>query len=401
MSQKVDSEQFDVIVIGAGPAGGEAARELAKLGRKVLVIERSQEIGEPNYSTAGTPKETIEEFSLPMELVAAEWDEILFATPRTKASWKFPQTAGYVFDFAKLRKFLTGDACDNGAEALIGTNVEELIERNGRFGGVRYNGALGSGEVLARVIIDASGHHEFSNGKLHINPEAKEMYATAMEYMMTSCPLELNRTLAFYVGSEYATRGYSWIFPMDGGKHAKVGTCTVGISANSDDLKQFQDKFIGNMKYFARMEPIEIHAGGANADGGVKHHVHKNIIIIGDAAHQINPAAGEGVRHAMKAGRLAAQVVHEWLSADKDLPALKETYEQRWREIFEPTWSFIAAAAKRYWLKFSDKQWDEFTETVRDLPPEDLYHAFFFYDKNALLKHPKIAFHLAKIQILD
>ncbi len=57
MTQKIDSKDFDVIVIGAGPAGGSCARECAKRGLKVLLIERSQEIGEPNYSTAGTPKE--------------------------------------------------------------------------------------------------------------------------------------------------------------------------------------------------------------------------------------------------------------------------------------------------------------------------------------------------------
>mgnify|MGYP001561519540 CR=1 FL=1 len=168
MSQKIDSSNLDVIVIGAGPAGGSAARELAKRGKKVLLIERSQEIGEPNYSTAGTPKETIEDFGLPQEVISATWDKILFATPHVQAVWEYPQIMGYVFDFAKLKKFLAEDAAYHGAEIMVGTSVEDFIEENGKFVGVRYHDVLGDGEVMAKVIIDATGHNELANAKLKI-----------------------------------------------------------------------------------------------------------------------------------------------------------------------------------------------------------------------------------------
>lgn len=228
MTQKIDNPNLDVIVIGAGPAGGSAARELAKRGRKVLLIERSQEIGEPNYSTAGTPKETTEEFGLPQEVLSATWDRILFATPRVEASWKYSETRGYVFDFAKLRKFLAEDAAYHGAEIMVGTNVTDLIEENNRIAGVHYHGTLGDGEARAKAIIDASGHNEFANAKLKINPISEKFLGNAMEYVMTKIPQELKTTLGFYIGSEYAYRGYSWIFPMNDNCDAKVGTGVLG-----------------------------------------------------------------------------------------------------------------------------------------------------------------------------
>ena len=101
MTHRIDSPHLDVIVIGAGPAGGSAARELAKRGKKVLLIERSQEIGEPNYSTAGTPMETVTHFELPKAVLSAPWDRILIATPRVQAVWEFKEPQGYVLDFAK------------------------------------------------------------------------------------------------------------------------------------------------------------------------------------------------------------------------------------------------------------------------------------------------------------
>jgi len=94
MTQKIDSRDLDVIVIGAGPAGGSCARECAKRGLRVLLIERSQEIGEPNYSTAGTPKETAEEYQLPRSVLSAEWSRILLATPDVTAVWEFPEVWG-------------------------------------------------------------------------------------------------------------------------------------------------------------------------------------------------------------------------------------------------------------------------------------------------------------------
>lgn len=105
MSHLIDSQNLDVIIIGAGPAGGSAARELSKRGKKVLLIERSQAIGQPSHSTAGTPKETIDDFELPNSVISSEWNKMLIATSQTRAMWTYPITMGYVLNFAALDNF--------------------------------------------------------------------------------------------------------------------------------------------------------------------------------------------------------------------------------------------------------------------------------------------------------
>ncbi len=60
---------YDVIVAGAGPAGGECARELAKSGINTLLLERARVVGEPNFSSGGTVKETMEKFELPKSII--------------------------------------------------------------------------------------------------------------------------------------------------------------------------------------------------------------------------------------------------------------------------------------------------------------------------------------------
>ena len=400
MTQKIDSQGLDVIVIGAGPAGGSCARECAKRGLKVLLVERSQEIGEPNYSTAGTPKETIESFGIPEHVLSASWKKILLATPRVSALWEYPEVMGYVFDFAGLRKFLAEDAAKWGAEIMVGTAVKDFVIEEGNIAGVSYHGVFGSGEARAPVIVDATGHHAFGNAKLQIHDMDRESLADAMEYQMTNHPLELKDTLANYIGSEYAPHGYAWVYPMNKNDDAKVGICRIGPMPKGENLESFQERFIASIPFFAHMEPTEIHAGAACLDGGVKEHVYKNIIFVGDSAHQINPLAGEGIRHALHAGRMAAEVIGICMrDGVLDQVHLKKEYEARWHHAFGHRWYLSHVFKKYVFLKFNDPELDSFVEILKTISPEDIFDVIFHYDFEKFLKYPKVVEGLLALEV--
>lgn len=391
MTQKIDNPDLDVIIIGAGPAGGSCARELAKLGKKVLIIERSQEIGEPNYSTAGTPKETVEIFNLPEKVLSASWNRIYFATPRVQVEWKYPEVMGYVFDFAALRKFLAEDAAQNGAEIMVGTSVTDFVEENGKIVGVKYHGVFGDGEARAKVIVDATGHNEFGNYKLKINSTEEGCLAVGMEYLMTGLPPEFQNTVGFFFGSEYAPGGYAWIFPMDQNKSSKVGVCAFASVINNTTLEKIQQHFMGSLPIFKNMEPTEIHAGAAKFDKGIKNHVYKNVLLVGDSARQINPLLGEGVRHSLAAGRLAAKTIFDSLrSGSCDEMFLKNSYEKSWRKVFGEKWRVSSIISNTVGTQSNDAELDEFNEALKTLSPETAFKVFFEYDYWGLLKHPKI-----------
>ncbi len=63
-------EEFAVVVIGAGPAGGQCARRLAQQGIRVLLVEQHSDFSQNNYSSAASPLETMELFDLPPSVVA-------------------------------------------------------------------------------------------------------------------------------------------------------------------------------------------------------------------------------------------------------------------------------------------------------------------------------------------
>jgi len=397
MSQAIDSKNLDVIVIGAGPAGGQAARDLAKLGRKVLLIEKSQEIGQPNYSTAGTPKETIEDFNLPQNILSAPWKKIMWTSPRKKAIWEFPETRGYVLDFAGLRKFLAEDAASGGAEIMVGTTATELIEENGIYTGIKYHGVLGDGEARAKIIIDASGHHEFANSALKINDTSPKYLADGLEYQMAGSMGELNDALSIYMGKDYAPDGYAWAFPMNNGSDTKVGICRYGKNGK-EDLSESLKKFMSSVLSFKNMEPTEVHAGAAHTDGGVRDHVFKNVVLVGDAAHQINPLGGEGIRHALHAGRMAAKIIDEFLKKDSNnFDLLKNEYEESWKNEFFHKWKYSHIMADLVYHKLNDEKLDQLIEALNDLPPEDAFEILFNYRFEVMLKHPIISAKLAGI----
>ena len=87
-------EQFEAVVIGAGPAGGQCARQLAQQGVKVLLVEQHHRFEQNNYSSAATPLETLSLFDLPESVVACYWSNLAIAASQTTHQWCSEQPQG-------------------------------------------------------------------------------------------------------------------------------------------------------------------------------------------------------------------------------------------------------------------------------------------------------------------
>ena len=80
-------QEFDVVVIGAGPAGGQTARSLAKKGVKVLLVEKYKDFSLNNFSSAGMTLEPLKEFNIPESVVAAYWNNIVIQCTKKSYVW--------------------------------------------------------------------------------------------------------------------------------------------------------------------------------------------------------------------------------------------------------------------------------------------------------------------------
>lgn len=153
----LDRVESDVIIIGAGPAGLTASRELSNMGFKVLVIEQNNYLGGGywlggymmNPVTVREPAQKVwDELGVPYKQVA----DGLYLTPGPHA----------------VSKLIAG-ACDAGVKFLNLTKFDDLVLKNGRVAGIVVNWMPVSAlprnitcvdpvALEAKMVIDASGH---------------------------------------------------------------------------------------------------------------------------------------------------------------------------------------------------------------------------------------------------
>lgn len=166
-----DSEEFDAIVVGAGPAGIACAYTLAKAGKQVLVIERADTPGSKNV-TGGrfytyaleivdeglTAEAELERKVTHEQIMMLSGDNsvtIDYSNPAYNSSGSVPQS--YTILRAKFDQWFAGKAEAMGAMIVCGVKVDSLIERDGKIVGV----IAGEDEMLADVVIAADGVNSF------------------------------------------------------------------------------------------------------------------------------------------------------------------------------------------------------------------------------------------------
>lgn len=110
---------YDVVIIGAGPAGGQCARELATKGKKVLLVEKAKDFAINNYSSGGAPAELIKDYALPQSIVGSLWHKIALHTSTRRHEWEDSSYGGVVLDFMKLRAFLSEQVAAHGSDVIL------------------------------------------------------------------------------------------------------------------------------------------------------------------------------------------------------------------------------------------------------------------------------------------
>lgn len=97
--KQITKKAYDVIIIGAGPAGGQCARELANKSCHVLLVEKSKDFSVNSYSSGGAPLEILENYSLPTSTVGSYWNKMHIHSSQDCYTWSAPKPMGVILDF--------------------------------------------------------------------------------------------------------------------------------------------------------------------------------------------------------------------------------------------------------------------------------------------------------------
>ena len=356
---------YDVVVVGGGPAGSMAAWETAKGGASVCLLEKDRDIGYP-VRCGEAVSEGIKQFvDIKGSWIAEKITGAIFIAPNSiSVDLDFPSEIGYILNRRIFDYDLSRYAAEAGAEVYTKAYVKGIHKNNGSISSVILDHMGEEKEIKTNIIIGADGLTSRVGRCAGIRTQVrmKDM-ESAVQYSVSNIDVERNK-MVFYVGKKYAPGGYLWVFPK-GNRFANVGIGISGKYSKIKSAKTYLDEFMKN-KY----PEAAIHTtmcGGVPIPKPMKKPISNGLMLVGDAAHQINPMTGGGIESAMQAGSIAGQIAATAIK--------KSDYSEIFLQAYSDTiWKdFGKEYEKYYYIKqaledLTDDDLNSITDQVLSIP---------------------------------
>ena len=336
------TDDADVIIVGAGPAGAAAAHYLALMGLDVLLLEKATFPRDKVCGDGLTPRAVAELIRMGVPTPESEgwirnWGLRTYGAGHCiEIPW--PELAdmpsyGLARSRMNLDETLTRHAEASGARLEEGTAVTGPIrhERSGRILGVTYRkvDAAGKrtgveGSYRARIVIDAGGVSARLATTMGIEKNDNRPMGVAIRtYFKT--PRHDDPMMESHLelwdgepGKSNLQPGYGWIFALGD------GTANVGLGSLSSTAKPTKLDYKALFAQWMRNAPPEWEFTPENQIGRLrsaalpmafnrKPHYTQGLLLIGDSGGMVSPFNGEGIAYALQSGRIAADVISQAL----------------------------------------------------------------------------------------
>ncbi len=378
-------QDFDVVIIGAGPAGGHCGRLLAKLGYQVLLVEQHESFSENDFSSAGTPIDTLDRFNLPPDVIGSLWHKIVLVTTKIEKTWESATTLGAVLSFARLREFLAKDVKANGGDVWLGCRYISYERQGGKtIVSLKMRSHDSTIQVSTKVLVDGTG---FARSVIY-NKETKKppfLSGTGIEYLIEVAPEVYKKyadSLIFFLGHKWMPKGYSWIFPMEANR-LKVGAGKINIDhqvvQETQPLRRYIDLIITDHLHIEEgdYQIIDIHGSTLKYSSGLNDiYYQDNVIAIGDAVSTVNFLGGEGIRHGMYGAEIAAKHIEKYLTKER---ADFSEYQKEMLREFGTKWNISERLAIKKYTQDTDDLIDKAVAYLSEFKAEDVMDLLFYY----------------------
>lgn len=327
----------DVIVVGGGPAGSTAAREIASRGHRVLLLDRADF---PRDKVCGGGVSMKTAALLPFDLSPVTEriaTGVVLGDPSSGMVTR--DTDGPILYLTQRRHFdalLLDGARDAGVDVREGEHVQAVRRQDDGTYEVHARNGETATTYRARVVVGADGANSVVARALGFSPA--EDRGVALEGDLP-CPDGIPEWLASRVLISFATvpGGYGWLFPK--GDHINVGV--GGLAEAAPGLRAELARFTGLFGWDVEdLQDVRGHhlplwqQGQRVASGGAA--------LVGDAAGLVEPLLGEGIHGAVTSAVLLAPVVDRFLTGRvRDL----EEYQQALERELVPALDRAAAVA--------------------------------------------------------
>ena len=313
---------YDVAVVGAGPAGSRAARSLAARGYRVALLERDPGPGQPVHCTGIVSEECFERYGLPASLVIRSVSSFVLRSPSGRPARVRRRTVqAHVLDRVALDRWLADEAVQAGADLVTSTTVEDI-----HWTGDGVSLSLSAGRVqaplTARTAVVATGFG---------SPLARRLGIGSSGELLSGCQIVVEQQgvdeIEVFTGDALGRGGFGWLVPWQGG----LGL--AGLLTRKHTMHRLREHLarlraagrIGRVVEEFRLRAVPIGLPDRTVADG--------ILAVGDVAGQVKPTSGGGIYYALLSADLAASTLAEALEAGDVTAAGLAPYEERWRAV--------------------------------------------------------------------
>ena len=338
---------YDVIVVGAGPAGSTAAKFLSEKGMKVLLIDKDK--FPRDKPCGGGICEHITKFDHIREKIEKGPSDFLdsicirgkIVSPSAQHTTDYLSETPLFYN-VRRKKFdyeLVQFAIDAGAEVLENCKVKEVFTTQEKAVVKLAN----SREFICKVIVGAGGAYDVVANYLRKKERLREKQGKDFGMAVVE---------EFEVGEEFIDRaygkertsminlkhanlnGYAWVF-------SKQDILNIGYGGFNDEMKKIDIKkefknYLDSLKrngYLPKwIESKKLKGAPVPFVGNIKKTYTDRIVIVGDAAGFVSPLTGEGIYYAMDSGKIASEVISKALEKEDFSAQSLKSYQNIWRK---------------------------------------------------------------------
>lgn len=355
----MEDENFDAIVVGAGPAGSAAALTMARAGMNVVVFERGDQPGSKNVMGGVLFREATESVfgtfweDAPVERPVIEqqlWllgQESVVTTSYRTAEFAHPPYNAFTVLRAKLDPYFAQKAEEAGAYIIPETQVTDLVFEDGKVIGVRTGR---EGDLYADVVLMAEGINAFAAVKAGLRKDftmdnaalaVKEVHALPREVINERFNVADNEGVTILLTGEFVHEmmGSGWIYTNKDSISLGFGA----IVSHMVESKAKPNDLIEELKAHPAVQPLlkgsEIQEYSAHLIPEVKYEelprpYGDGYLLLGDTAGFVNFLYQEGSNMAIVSGRLAGETAIAAKERGDFSAQTLSLYEQKLKQSF-------------------------------------------------------------------